>query len=70
MENTALLFKVCHISTCLVFVMLNRTGSILLLSGQISASLAALHRTVEDYDSVARREMLKARQEKAQMYAI
>jgi len=37
------------------------------LQGQISASLAALHRTIEDYDSVAKREMMKAKQEKAQM---
>ncbi|EJD02981.1 golgi SNAP receptor complex member bos1 [Fomitiporia mediterranea MF3/22] len=37
------------------------------LHGQIAASLAALHRTIEDYDSMARREMLKAKQEKAQM---
>ena len=36
--------------------------------GQIAASLAALHRTIEDYESMARREMLKAKQEKAQMY--
>ena len=35
--------------------------------GQIAASLAALHRTIEDYDSMARREMMKAKQEKAQM---
>ncbi|TDL26308.1 golgi SNAP receptor complex member bos1 [Rickenella mellea] len=37
------------------------------LQGQISASLAALHRTIEDFDSVAKREMMKAKQEKAQM---
>ncbi|KAI8975913.1 V-snare-domain-containing protein [Trametes punicea] len=37
------------------------------LLGQISASLAAMHRTVEDYDSMAKREIVKARQEKAQM---
>ncbi|CAK5281585.1 unnamed protein product [Mycena citricolor] len=34
---------------------------------QISASLAAMHRTVDDYDSMAKREMIKAKQEKAQM---
>ena len=33
--------------------------------GQISASLAALHRTIEDYDSMAKRELIKAKQEKA-----
>ncbi|KAF8590973.1 V-snare-domain-containing protein [Ramaria rubella] len=37
------------------------------LLGQISASLAALHRTVDDYDSMAKREMIKAKQEKALM---
>lgn len=35
--------------------------------GQISASLAAMHRTVDDYDSMAKREIIKAKQEKAQM---
>lgn len=35
--------------------------------GQISASLAAMHRTIDDYDSMAKREMIKAKQEKAQM---
>ncbi|KAH9851455.1 golgi SNAP receptor complex member bos1 [Lenzites betulinus] len=37
------------------------------LLGQISASLAAMHRTVEDYDSMAKREIIKAKQEKAMM---
>jgi len=37
------------------------------LHGQISASLAALLRTMDDYDSMAKREMMKAKQEKAQM---
>ena len=36
--------------------------------GQISASLAAMNRTVEDYDSMAKREMIKAKQEKAMMF--
>lgn len=36
--------------------------------GQISASLAAMSRTVEDYDSMAKREMIKAKQEKAMMF--
>jgi golgi SNAP receptor complex member 2 len=36
--------------------------------GQISASLAAMHRTMDDYDSMAKREIIKAKQEKAQMY--
>ncbi|KAI0915801.1 hypothetical protein AcV5_003623 [Taiwanofungus camphoratus] len=37
------------------------------LLGQISASLAAMHRTIDDYDSMAKREMIKAKQEKAVM---
>ncbi|KAH9832328.1 V-snare-domain-containing protein [Rhodofomes roseus] len=37
------------------------------LLGQISASLAAMHRTVDDYDSMAKREIIKAKQEKAMM---
>ncbi|PFH50917.1 hypothetical protein AMATHDRAFT_75305 [Amanita thiersii Skay4041] len=37
------------------------------LLGQISASLAAMQRTVDDYDSMAKREMIKVKQEKAQM---
>jgi hypothetical protein len=37
-------------------------------SAQISASLAAMHRTVDDYDSMAKRELIKVKQEKAQMY--
>jgi len=37
------------------------------LLGQISASLAAMARTVDDYDSMAKREIIKAKQEKAQM---
>lgn len=37
--------------------------------GQISASLAAMHRTVDDYDSMAKRELIKVKQEKAQMCA-
>jgi len=37
------------------------------LQGQIAASLSALQRTIEDYDSMAKREMVKARQEKARM---
>ncbi|KAK2463195.1 hypothetical protein APHAL10511_004850 [Amanita phalloides] len=37
------------------------------LLGQISASLSAMQRTIDDYDSMARREMIKAKQEKAQM---
>jgi Golgi SNAP receptor complex protein 2 len=35
--------------------------------GQVSASLAGLSRTVDDYDSMARRELIKVKQEKAQM---
>ncbi|KAH6913955.1 synaptobrevin [Coprinopsis sp. MPI-PUGE-AT-0042] len=37
------------------------------LLGQISASLAAFNRTIEDYDAMTKREMIKAKQEKAQM---
>ncbi|KAI5123952.1 hypothetical protein M0805_006365 [Coniferiporia weirii] len=37
------------------------------LLGQIAASLSAFHRTIEDYESMARREMMKVKQEKAQM---
>ncbi|KAF8919776.1 hypothetical protein CPB85DRAFT_720328 [Mucidula mucida] len=37
------------------------------LLGQISASLAAMHRTIDDYDSMAKREMIKAKQEKGQL---
>ncbi|KAA1477511.1 V-snare-domain-containing protein [Dentipellis sp. KUC8613] len=33
--------------------------------GQVSASLTGLSRTIDDYDSMARREMIKAKQEKA-----
>ncbi|GJJ06581.1 hypothetical protein Clacol_000774 [Clathrus columnatus] len=47
-----------------------RTGeSSASLQGQISASLAAFHRTVEDYDSMAKREMIQAKQEKALLRA-
>lgn len=38
-------------------------------AGQIAASLAAFQRTIEDFDSMARREMMKAKQEKANMCA-
>ena len=31
--------------------------------GQISASLAAMNKTVEYYDQIAKREMIKAKQE-------
>ncbi|KIP08473.1 hypothetical protein PHLGIDRAFT_104259 [Phlebiopsis gigantea 11061_1 CR5-6] len=37
------------------------------LLGQVSASLAAMARTVDDYDSMAKREIIKAKQEKAMM---
>ncbi|KAF7306150.1 Protein transport protein BOS1 [Mycena chlorophos] len=37
------------------------------LLGQISASFAAMNRTIDDYDAMAKREMIKAKQEKAQM---
>ena len=48
--------------------MLRRNVPLRFLIGQISASLAAMHRTVEDYDSMAKREIIKAKQEKAMMY--
>jgi len=38
-----------------------------MLEGQVSASLAAMQRTIDDYDSMAKREMIKAKQEKAQL---
>lgn len=44
-------------------------GFMFVLLGQISASLAAMSRTIEDYDAMTKREMIKAKQEKAQMYA-
>lgn len=36
------------------------------LNGQIVASLAALHRTVEDYEGMAKRELVEANKAKAQ----
>ncbi|CCX08989.1 synaptobrevin [Pyronema domesticum] len=36
------------------------------LQGQISASLAALNRTIDDYDAMARRELIPAKKEKAE----
>lgn len=47
---------------------LTHSAQSVLLVGQISASLAAMNRTLEDYDSMAKREMIKAKQEKAMMY--
>lgn len=41
------------------------TSSTASLNGQINASLAALDRTVEDYDSMARREIVEAKRDKA-----
>ncbi|KAF3908368.1 Membrin-11 [Arthrobotrys entomopaga] len=35
------------------------------LQGQISASLASFNRTIDDYDSMAKRELIPAKQEKA-----
>lgn len=35
--------------------------------GQISASLASFNRTIDDYDSMAKREVMKSKQEKALM---
>ena len=39
-----------------------------LFIGQISASFSAMQRTIDDYDSMTKREIIKAKQEKAQMY--
>ncbi|KAF8536668.1 synaptobrevin [Trichophaea hybrida] len=36
------------------------------LQGQISASIASLSRTIDDYDGMARREMIPAKKEKAE----
>ncbi|KAK0454911.1 golgi SNAP receptor complex member bos1 [Armillaria borealis] len=47
--------------------LLGITRACLFPLGQISASLAAMHRTIDDYDSMAKREIIKAKQEKAQM---
>lgn len=52
----------CHISP-VAHGFISRISSL----GQISASLAAMNRTVDDYDSMAKREIIKAKQEKAQM---
>jgi len=35
------------------------------IQGQISASLIALKRTIDDYDGLAKREMILVKQEKA-----
>ncbi|KAH0548185.1 hypothetical protein GP486_008097 [Trichoglossum hirsutum] len=35
------------------------------LQGQLSASLTSLSRTIDDYDSMAKRELVPAKQEKA-----
>lgn len=40
------------------------------MAGQISASLAAFNRTIDDYETMAKKEMIKAKQEKAFMYAL
>ncbi|CAE6420597.1 unnamed protein product [Rhizoctonia solani] len=37
------------------------------LQGQISASLAAFNRTIDDYETMAKKEIIKAKQEKAFM---
>ena len=56
----------CSVRPNLQWANTTRTQLFLRL-GQISASLAAMHRTIDDYDSMAKREMIKAKQEKAQM---
>lgn len=38
------------------------------LNGQINASFAAFDRTVDDYDTMARREIVEAKREKAVTY--
>lgn len=40
------------------------------LHGQINASLSALDRTVEDYDSMARREIVEVKKVKALRYVL
>jgi Golgi SNAP receptor complex protein 2 len=35
------------------------------LNGQVNASFAALNRTIDDYDTMARREIVEAKREKA-----
>jgi len=50
--------------------MAEHTSLIPCLLGQISASLAAMSRTIQDFEAVAKREMIKAKQEKAQMYVV
>jgi len=49
--------------------LLSNTPQTYYMLGQISASFAAMHRTIDDYDSMAKREIIKAKQEKAQMLA-
>jgi hypothetical protein len=41
------------------------TGTTASLNGQITASLSALNRTIEDYDNMARREIVEVHKEKA-----
>ena len=49
------------------FVQRDSTNQVFLI-GQISASLSAMQRTIDDYDSMTKREIIKAKQEKGQMY--
>lgn len=43
------------------------TGESASLNGQINASLAALDRTTDDYESLAKREIVETKKEKAIM---
>ncbi|KAH8981639.1 golgi SNAP receptor complex member bos1 [Lactarius hatsudake] len=47
---------------------LHRSDASASLLGQISASLAGMSRTIDDYDSMAQTEIIKAKQEKATSY--
>lgn len=49
------------------FVQRDSTNQVFFI-GQISASLSAMQRTIDDYDSMTKREIIKAKQEKGQMY--
>ena len=57
----------------LSFVQRHSTNQVFLnffFIGQISASFSAMQRTIDDYDSMTKREIIKAKQEKGQMYYI
>ena len=66
-ESSASLHGLYENTTLTFHSLFTDLRSLITSLGQIAASLAALHRTIEDYDSMARREIIKAKQEKAQM---